>query len=125
MREGKTRVEAAAEMDVARTSFYDWAENHPEFSTALIKADQLCEAWWINKARDCLESTNFKTGVWAMVMGNKFHWTNQKTQNEHTGKGGGPIQTQQVPIDLSDLTEAELAVLEKLGIKINATSSTK
>lgn len=88
MREGKTRVEAAAEMGVARTSFYDWAEKYPDFSTALIQADQLCEAWWINTARDCLESTNFKTGVWAMVMGNKFHWTNQKTSNEHTLKGG-------------------------------------
>lgn len=36
---------------------------------------------------------------------------------EHTGKDGGPIKTQPVPVDLSDLTDEELAVLERLATK--------
>jgi hypothetical protein len=39
---------------------------------------------------------------------------------EHTGKDGGPIKTQPVPVDLSDLTDEELAVLERLATKSGA-----
>ena len=39
---------------------------------------------------------------------------------EHTGKDGGPIKTQPVPVDLSDLTDEELAVLERLAAKSGA-----
>jgi len=32
-----------------------------------------------------------------------------------TGPNGGPIQTQHVPVDLSDFSDSELTVMEKLG----------
>ena len=34
---------------------------------------------------------------------------------EHTGKDGGPIKTQPVPVDLTGLTDEQLAVLEHLA----------
>lgn len=34
---------------------------------------------------------------------------------EHTGQGGGPIKTQSLPVDLTDLTDEELRVLERLA----------
>lgn len=43
-----------------------------------------------------------------------------KHKLEHTGKDGGPIKTQPVPVDLSDLTDEELAVLERLAAKSSA-----
>jgi len=43
-----------------------------------------------------------------------------KHKLEHTGKDGGPIKTQPVPVDLSDLTDEELAVLERLATKSGA-----
>ncbi|MDN7490581.1 DUF2280 domain-containing protein [Burkholderia sp. AU45274] len=36
---------------------------------------------------------------------------------EHTGKDGGPIKSQKAPVDLSDLTDEELEVLERLSAK--------
>lgn len=36
---------------------------------------------------------------------------------EHTGKDGGPIKSAPAPVDLSDLTDEELAVLERLATK--------
>jgi hypothetical protein len=39
---------------------------------------------------------------------------------EHTGKDGGPIKTQPVPVDLTDLTDHELEVLERLAAKSGA-----
>jgi hypothetical protein len=39
---------------------------------------------------------------------------------EHTGKDGGPIKSQKAPVDLSDLTDDELEVLERLAAKSGA-----
>lgn len=40
-----------------------------------------------------------------------------KHKLEHTGKGGGPITTAAVPVDLSDLTDDELDMLERIAAK--------
>lgn len=39
---------------------------------------------------------------------------------EHTGKDGGPIKTQPVPVDLTGLTDNELEVLERLAAQSGA-----
>lgn len=45
-------------------------------------------------------------------------YLNQAEKHELSGKGGGPITQKQVPIlDLSLLTDEELALAEKLGLK--------
>jgi hypothetical protein len=36
---------------------------------------------------------------------------------EHTGKDGGPIKSQKAPVDLSDLTDEELDVLERVAAR--------
>lgn len=46
----------------------------------------------------------------------------EKIQQEITGKDGGPIKTKQVPIDMSDFTKEELALLETIAEKVNAPS---
>ncbi|PVX61251.1 DUF2280 domain-containing protein [Paraburkholderia unamae] len=40
-----------------------------------------------------------------------------KQKLEHTGKDGGPIKTAAGPVDLSDLTDDELDVLERIAAK--------
>jgi hypothetical protein len=40
-----------------------------------------------------------------------------KQKLEHTGKDGGPIRTAAGPVDLSDLTDDELDVLERIAAK--------
>jgi hypothetical protein len=39
---------------------------------------------------------------------------------EHTGKDGGPIKTQPVPVDLTGLTDHDLEVLERLAAQSGA-----
>ena len=40
-----------------------------------------------------------------------------KQKMEHTGKDGGPIKTAASPVDLSDLTDDELDVLERIAAR--------
>lgn len=42
---------------------------------------------------------------------------------EHTGKDGGPIKTQPVPVDLTGLTDHDLEVLERLAAHSGANQS--
>lgn len=52
----------------------------------------------------------------------KEHWA-EITRLEHSGPNGGPIETQRtIRIDLSDLSDAELDILEQLHTKIENTT---
>jgi len=45
-RQGMSLVEIASELQISRTSMYDWAQKFPEFSTALTRAREESQAWW-------------------------------------------------------------------------------
>lgn len=53
-------------------------------------------------------------------------WVNARSV-EHTGQGGGPIQTEDIttPIDLSDCTDEELDLAEKIGLAAAARKRSK
>jgi hypothetical protein len=57
MAEGASITSFAAEIDVARSTITEWAENHPEFSAAVTRGKAKCAAWWERVAR-----TNAVTG---------------------------------------------------------------
>jgi hypothetical protein len=46
-----------------------------------------------------------------------------KLTQEHTGAGGGPIQHQNIPADLSGLTDDELDTLERLSTKLGGNQA--
>lgn len=49
--EGKTIAEMAADLDVARTTFNDWREQHEEFSYAVRRGIEKAQAWWESNGR--------------------------------------------------------------------------
>lgn len=48
MADGRHVIEFAAHIGVAKSTVYKWAEELPEFSDALKKAQTKSMAWWIN-----------------------------------------------------------------------------
>lgn len=48
MADGRHVIEFAAHINVAKSTVYKWAEEIPEFSDALKKAQTKSMAWWIN-----------------------------------------------------------------------------
>lgn len=46
MAEGASVASFAAEIDVARSTINEWAEQYPEFSEALTRGKAKCAAWW-------------------------------------------------------------------------------
>lgn len=93
-REGMSLTEIACELDCSRQSLYAWGETHSEFSDALARARQECQAWWERKGRDGLATPGFNASLWGKNVSCRFpdDWTD-KTKQEHSGPNGGPIPT--------------------------------
>lgn len=103
MAEGASRTEVCADLDICYETFQRWQVTHPDFSEAVKKGLQLCQAWWEREGRKNLKDRDFSYTGWYMNMKNRFGWQD-KQSTELTGPGGGPLQVQQV----HDLTREEL-----------------
>lgn len=91
-REGMSLTEIASELDVARSSLYEWEKVHPDFSDALARARQECQAWWERKGRSGLDAPGFNASLWGKNVSCRFprDWT-EKTKAEISGPEGGPL----------------------------------
>lgn len=93
MAEGMSKVEVCAELGIHYSTFLDWQKNIPEFSESVKTGEQLSAAWWEKQGRTNLENKEFQAALWYMNMKNRFKWAD-KQQVEHTGKDGGPIESE-------------------------------
>ena len=51
MAEGASATSFAASIGVARATITEWANEHPEFSVAVMRGKTVCAAWWEKIAR--------------------------------------------------------------------------
>ena len=72
MRQGASKVEVCAELDISRDTFYRWQEEHPEFSDTVAKGELLAEAWWTRHGRENLYSRDFNHRLIFNCMKNMF-----------------------------------------------------
>lgn len=99
-RQGFSRVQMAAELEIAKSTIQEWEKNHPEFSVAMTRAMTLSQAWWEKKGQDCLvmpAGVSFQASAWSRSMAARFpdDWR-EKTATEHSGPDGGPIKAETV-----------------------------
>ena len=96
-KEGKSIAWMAAELDVARSSIYKWAEEHQEFSDALTRAKDHAQRWWEDFGQNHMVmapgSGTFNHSVWSRSMAARFpdDWR-EKSETALTGANGGPVQ---------------------------------
>lgn len=95
MATGLSITAAAAELGFHRDTIYDWAEKHPEFSDAL----KLGRGKRVHKLETELltasEGPVVTARIFALKNADPHEWR-EKVVQEHTGKDGGPIETQDV-----------------------------
>ena len=97
-KEGMGRAEMAAELEIDRATLSAWMDEKPEFSRAVKAALDHSQAWWEKNGRIATFSdVPFNATSFIFNMKNRFKedWSD-RTQTEHTGKDGGPIETSDV-----------------------------
>ena len=100
--EGHSVTAFAGRIGVARSTVFKWADEIPEFSDALkvgqAKAVEFWEKILAKVARD--GGGNATAVIFGLKNRASEDWAD-KVVNEHTGKDGGPIETNTNPRDLA------------------------
>ena len=72
-REGMSKVEIAAELDIHYSTFIAWQEEKPEFSASVKQAEKFSQAWWERKGREAtFDSQGFNATSYIFNMKNRF-----------------------------------------------------
>lgn len=115
--EGMSRAEIAAEIGVVRNTLDNWAAEHPEFLQSLQRASELSLAWWEKQGRTNLTTAGFQASLWKQCMSGRFPAEPYRERVEHTGKDGGPIQSEsRATVDFAALSEEQLRVVASLPV---------
>lgn len=114
-KEGAGPAEYAAEFDVDRTTLYDWAAAHEDFSTALSRAKINEQAWWERAGRTGMYLDKFNALVWKTSVQARFRddYT-ERTQTEVSGRGGGPVKIEAKTISTKNMTPEQRAALREI-----------
>ena len=121
MAQGASLTSFAASIKTSRSVISLWMNEHPEFMRAAHEGKAACAAWWEENGRRLAKEGGAGASATLTVFGLKNmapdEWR-ERQQIEHTGKDGGPMQNQNVSVDLSKLTDEELEQLEKIQAKL-------
>lgn len=107
--EGYSLTAFAGEIGVARSTINEWMDAHPEFSEAVNRAKAKRARWWEDKARKVADEGGPGGQATMVIFGLKNHAPDDfrdKTEHEHTGANGGPLET---------ITRIELVPVEPKG----------
>lgn len=100
MKNGKSKQEVKAVLDISNDLHARWMLEEPHYSETIKRGDELCQAWWEAHARKSAVGDNKDANPTMMIFNlkNRFpdDWRD-KTEREHSGNVG-----------VTDLTEEEL-----------------
>lgn len=72
-REGKSRVQIAAALDVSIASLQRWEDVYPEFRVATTRARDLSQAWFEDRAQEGIHlGPAFNDRLWSLQVRNRF-----------------------------------------------------
>ena len=72
MRDGHGVAEVCLTLEIVEKTFYNWVNQHPNFSEAYKLARTYCRAWWERKLHDNVASKNFNERAWRLQVHNRF-----------------------------------------------------
>lgn len=93
-KQGMSKCEMAAELDIAYSNFDRWQNEIPEFQEAIKDAMKRSQAWWERNGRKATfgDVDGFNATSYIFNMKNRFRddW-HDTVKNEHSGPEGAPI----------------------------------
>lgn len=95
---GLSATAAAAELNLARKTLYNWEEAHPEFAAALDMGRIKRQAFLEKRLLSARKGPVVTSSIFALKNANPKEWRD-KQELEHTGKDGGAIHIEDVTRD--------------------------
>ncbi|HVL10264.1 MAG TPA: hypothetical protein VM512_14070 [Burkholderiaceae bacterium] len=85
-KEGKSPVQMAVGLGVARTTLLAWCEAHPDFLTAFTYARDLAQDWWETTGQTNLATQGFNASLYNKIISARFR--EDYTERQHTEVSG-------------------------------------
>lgn len=79
---GKSVTQLARHLQVAKSTVYLWAKQHPDFSDALTCARDWSEAYWEDKFIDMMVDKEVNSPLVKLYFANRFKWTEKQPEEE-------------------------------------------
>ena len=91
-KQGRNITQIAARWDIDKDTIYEWGKRHKEFSVALKKGRQLCEAWYTNLGQAAMmgqakidgKITKIDLGWYVWMTKNICKWSDKAEQKDTT-----------------------------------------
>ena len=91
LEQGYSKQATAGALGISVRTFYQWLEDHPQFSQAVEQGEAGSQKWWEDRGRESCAGDSFNATVWVMTMKNRFGW---RDKQEITGEDGGALVVQ-------------------------------
>src|SRR5690554_5877361 len=103
MAEGASMTSFAAEIDVARSTLNEWADEYPDFSEAVKKGKAKCAAWWerVGRKNAITGDGNATLVIFGLKNMGAEDWRD-KQEIDHTTAGQPIAKIERVVIDPSN-----------------------
>jgi hypothetical protein len=114
---GNTRKAACACAGFSEDAFARYCTAYPNFAEAVREAEATAEIRNVGKIQQASEK-NWRAAAWWLERRHPQEW-GRKNQTIQTGADGGQIAVQEIPFDLTKLTDHEYEVFKTLVAKID------
>ncbi len=85
--EGLSVTEFAAQAGVTRSTVYEWAEHHPDFSDALSRGKEASQAYWEKELRGMMYNKDVNAPLVKLYFANRFHWHDKSEVDNKSSDG--------------------------------------
>lgn len=84
---GKSIIQLGRELGVARSTIYNWAENHPSFMDTLSMGREHSQAVWEDKLEEMMYSKEVNAPLVKLYFANRFKWHDKpEAEDEEANK---------------------------------------
>lgn len=90
--QGKTVVEFAANVGVDKATVYRWAEKYPEFRASLTRAQDVSEAYWMEKLVGFMTERDANAKLISLYLANRFGWRSEGKKDSERDQKPAPVQ---------------------------------
>lgn len=107
--QGKSVAQLARHFRVAKSTIYEWAANHKEFSDAFMRAKDWAEAIWEDQYIEMMRDRDSNPQLVKLYFANRFKWSD-KAEDDSAKEKPEPLEIKfsvAKPVDDIEITRGE------------------
>jgi hypothetical protein len=106
-KQGKSKAQMCAVLNIGRQTFADWEGKHAAFRESVARAMEHSQAWWEAKAQKSLGRKYFQAQLWRYSMAGRFK--DDYAEARQTGQGEMAVDLLKAVDEIADRRAKQLS----------------